>query len=116
MEGPGVLSIQEFLLARTAGVGDERLHTEVGRHDERSMTVVFRDRVEVITRCGVCPKEETRPCTVLRVLALPYAGHPDYCSAWGLTAPEDVVAPLRDSLPALTDALVARTLESVAPD
>jgi hypothetical protein len=68
------------------------LRTEIERHNDRTMTVVSRGAIETITRCGVCPKELTRPCTALRVLALPYARHPAYRTEWwvGVAAQKDL--------------------------
>jgi hypothetical protein len=64
------------------------LRAEVERHSDRTMTVVSLSGHVSITRCRVCPKEDTRPCTALRVLALPYAQHPAYRPEWGI-APHD---------------------------
>ena len=94
MDGPGILSIQDFLLAHVVGDDASGVRAEVARHRERTMTVVFRDRVEAFTRCGTCPREPSRPCTALRVLALPYAGNPGYRPEWqlpGLDDPEPTV-------------------------
>jgi hypothetical protein len=55
---PEVLSIQEFLLGLDAG-----LTAEIERHKDRTMTVASLSGEETITRCGTCPKEDTRPCT-----------------------------------------------------
>lgn len=60
------------------------------------MTVVFRSGNErSITRCKLCPKEDTRPCLALRVLALPYAQHPLYRPEWRIVQPDLAVAPGR---------------------
>ena len=103
--GPRVLSIPEFLLdyvlvpeAEGGGpVGAARadLRAEVVRHRDRTMTVVFRDRIETMTRCEVCRTEDP-PCTALRVLALPFADHPAYRAEWSISSsegPEVVLAP-----------------------
>jgi hypothetical protein len=79
------LTIQEFLLAYTAGDP-----AEVERHRERTMNVVSRHGIETITRCTTCPREETRPCTALRILALPYAQHPAYRREWSIDPPSQV--------------------------
>jgi hypothetical protein len=112
--GLRVLSIQEFLLNYVVGGGAEiddphepvpflgadkplarsapgdavSFRAEIERHNDRTMTVVFHDRVETITRCGVCPKEATRPCTALRRLAMPYVRHPAYRPEWAVTQPD----------------------------
>lgn len=82
-----MLSIHEFLLGLAKSEDrDERtrLRAEVERHRLRTMTVVSHLGIETITRCGVCPKEDTQPCTVLRTIALPYAEHPSYQQEWSL--------------------------------
>jgi hypothetical protein len=89
MAGPGLPNISDFLYAHVRGDDTEGLRAEVERHRDRTMTVVFRERVETITRCGICPKEPSRPCTALRVLALPYAEDPLYDPGWQLVAVED---------------------------
>src|SRR5436190_7937845 len=96
--GTHVLNIQDFLLTYALGpvggivdrssavISDAAGHpltradlrAEIERHSDRTITVVSMSRIETITRCGVCPKEDTRPCMALRVLALPYAPHPAY--------------------------------------
>jgi hypothetical protein len=86
------LSIYDFLLGYVIGddavpPGHATLRTEVERHRDRTMTVVFRDRIETVTRCGTC-HDEVRPCTALRLLALPYAEHPAYRSEWLIAPPE----------------------------
>jgi hypothetical protein len=63
------------------------LRSAVAQHRERTMTVVFPGQIEAITRCGICPKEETRPCRALRILALPYAQHPAYRPEWRIAPP-----------------------------
>jgi len=73
------VSIHKFLFDR-----DSSLRVEIERHRDRTMTVVSRGGEEAITRCGTCPWEDVRPCTGLRILALPYAGHPDYQPEWEL--------------------------------
>lgn len=78
---PQVLSIQDFLLSR-----DVRLTAEVERHSDRTMTVVSLSGTETITRCRICPKEDGRPCSALRRLALPYAEHPAYRPEWRVIA------------------------------
>lgn len=65
-----------------------RLHAEIERHNDRTMTVLTRSGTETITRCGVCPKSSSAPCLGLRRLALPYAGHPAYQSEWHI-GPEE---------------------------
>lgn len=116
--GPRDLSIQEFLLTYVLGdnAGTGRLpalpgaelsasdlgglphnradlRAEIERHDDRSMTVVTLKGTETITRCGVCPREDTRPCTALRVLALPYAQHPAYRPEWRIVSPDALDVP-----------------------
>lgn len=73
------VSIQEFLLDR-----DSSLRIEIEHHRDRTMTVVSLSGEEAITRCGTCPWEDVRPCTGLRILALPFAQHPLYRSEWQL--------------------------------
>jgi hypothetical protein len=109
---PAVLNIQEFLLAyaldgpappaRGHGVemsdpdhlplAGAKLRAEIERHADRTMTVLSTSGsssgMEAITRCGVCPKEPARPCSVLRVLALPYAQHPAYRPEWHIAPPD----------------------------
>ena len=80
---PQVLSIQDFLLDRDAG-----LAAELERHKDRTMTVVSLSGIETITRCGTCPREPTRPCMSLRILALRYAQHPAYLPEWQITPRE----------------------------
>ena len=75
--------IHEFLLGR-----DSRLAALVERHRDRTMTVVSLSGTEKITRCGTCPKEDSRPCRALRLLALPYAHHPAYQPEWHVAVPE----------------------------
>ena len=77
---PPVLGIHQFLLGQ-----DASLAREVERHRERTMTVVSLMGTESITRCGTCPREESRPCKALRVLALPFAHRPGYRPEWQLT-------------------------------
>jgi hypothetical protein len=108
---PTVLNIQEFLFAyaldgpalAARGQGVEMpdpdpvalrgadLRAEIERHADRTMTVRSSSGsssgMEAITRCGVCPKEATRPCAALRILALPYADHPGYRPEWGIAPP-----------------------------
>ncbi len=74
-----------------------RLRAEVERHNDRTMTVVSLNETWTITRCGVCPKEANRPCTALRVLALPYAQHPAYRPEWAVEQHAVVPAPRRES-------------------
>ncbi len=101
MAGTRVLTIQEFLLRYAVGAdrpdgdsaGPDALRAEIERHNDRTMTVVTLSGTTTITRCGVCPKEETRPCTALRVMALPFADHPAYRQEWQLPAPEVDAAP-----------------------
>lgn len=118
--GTHALSIQDFLLAHALGPVDEildrqnaampgpngRLMTradlreEVERHSDRTMTVVSINKTETLTRCGVCPKEVTRPCMALRLLALPYAQHPAYRPEWRIARPESPeIPPMRRPLP-----------------
>jgi hypothetical protein len=95
------LTIQEFLLRYAVGAdrsghdcaGPDAQRAEIERHNDRTMTVVTLSGTSTITRCGVCPKEETRPCTALRVMALPFAEHPAYRQEWQLPAPEVDTAP-----------------------
>jgi hypothetical protein len=89
MDDPGVLSIQAFLLDHVERGGRPALLAELARHRDRTMTVVYRERTETITRCGTCPKEQIRPCRRLRALALPYAGQPGYRPEWGLPDADD---------------------------
>jgi hypothetical protein len=86
-------SIQEFLLARLQDDDSDAVRAEVERHRDRTMTVVFRDRVETITRCGTCPKEPERPCTAMRELALPFADHPQFRPEWRVPTLEVAEAP-----------------------
>jgi hypothetical protein len=72
------------------------LAAEVERHSDRTMTVVSLSGIETITRCGICPKEDTRPCMALRILALPYAEHPGYRSEWSITRPDTAAATAQD--------------------
>ena len=69
------------------------LRAEVERHNDRTMTVVSLHETWTITRCGVCPKEQARPCTALRLLALPYAQHPAYRPEWRVARPVAVPRP-----------------------
>jgi hypothetical protein len=99
---PSVLDIHEFLLLYVLGESSDpdtsdlnrlpltggSLRAAVERHSERTMTVVFPGQIEAITRCGICPKEETRPCRALRILALPYAHHPAYRPEWRIAEPD----------------------------
>jgi hypothetical protein len=84
MDGPGILSIQAFLLEHAERADTPALVAGLERHRDRTMTVVHRNRIETITRCGTCPNEQLRPCRGLRVLALPYAHHPAYRPEWSL--------------------------------
>ncbi len=85
---PHLLSIHDFLLARDPG-----LAAEVERHQDRTMTVVSFSGRKTITRCGRCPKEDSRPCRALRALALRYAHHPAYRPEWLITPPNAVAVP-----------------------
>jgi hypothetical protein len=126
---PAVLSIQEFLLAYAfdgpvpaADHGPEtwdpdrrpltgaNLRAEIERHADRTMTVRSStgssSGMGAITRCGVCPKEATRPCTALRVLALPYADHPAYRPEWRIAPPDAYGVPARRVTAADTERLL----------
>lgn len=71
---------------------------EVERHNDRTMTILSLSGTETITRCGVCPKEESRPCMALRFLALPYAQHPAYRPEWRIVRADVVVGTAQDRL------------------
>jgi hypothetical protein len=93
--GTQALTIKEFLLRYAVGTdrsgddhaGPDALRAEVERHSDRTMTVVTLGGTTTITRCGVCPKGEGRPCTALRLMALPFAQHPAYRQEWRLPQP-----------------------------
>jgi hypothetical protein len=55
---------------------------EIEQHNDHTMTVVSRNGTETITRCRMCPKEDTRPCRALEMMALAYASHPAYLPEW----------------------------------
>ena len=81
MVDSGSATIYDFLLGLVVDGDSGTVRAEVERHRERTMTVVFRDRTETITRCATC-REEAHPCTALRVLALRFAEHPAYRPEW----------------------------------
>ena len=107
MAGTRGLTIQEFLLRYAVGAdrsghdcaGPDAQRAEIERHNDRTMTVVTLSGTTTITRCGVCPKEETRPCSALRLMALPFAQHPAYQQEWLLTPPEVEGDVAQDSSP-----------------
>lgn len=82
------MTIKEFLLARLSeetDVDTGPIRAEIERHNDRSMWVLGGARApEVLTRCGLCVHEHTRPCTALRRLASAYVDHPDFDPAWAL--------------------------------
>ena len=49
-------------------------------HDIRREVDEFEGRATVITWCATC--NQPGYCPTLRLLALPYAGHPDYREEW----------------------------------
>jgi hypothetical protein len=134
--GTRELSIQDFL--RLHALGDDRsghpplvrgsgpagsgvaelfptvasLRAEIERHTDRSMTVMSRGGMETITRCAACPKEETRPCMALRVLALPYAEHPGYRPEWRVEQ-ADVGVNARQGLAAEREGVVPPSREAM---
>ena len=64
------------------GLSGARLRAEVMRHRSRTMTIVSMGGNETMTRCPVCPKNDSPPCDGLRLLALPYNWHPAYRPEW----------------------------------
>ena len=60
---------------------------EIESHHDRTMVVTSRAGTETVTRCGICAKESSRPCHALKVMALPYASHPDYQQIWQINPP-----------------------------
>lgn len=54
----------------------------IEQHNDHTMTVVSRSGMQTVTRCGFCPKEDTRPCRALKVMALRYSNHPAYLAEW----------------------------------
>ena len=82
------------------------LRAEVKRHSDRTMTVVTLSGIETITRCGICPKEDTRPCRALRILAMPYAQHPAYRPEWSITGPDTAATTAQDAPRAVGESVV----------